>query len=54
MLDFFSPITPVDVRMIYEDGGRPKGECDVDFATHADAEATMAKNKQNMGNELCS
>ena len=25
------------------------GECDVDFATHADAEAAMKKDKQNMG-----
>merc|ERR1719447_1450830 len=46
---FFNPINPVEVRLLYEDNGRPKGECDVDFATHNDAEAAMTKDKQNMG-----
>jgi len=46
---FFNPINPVDVRLLYEDNGRPKGECDVDFATHNDAEAAMTKDKKNMG-----
>lgn len=46
---FFNPLNPVEVRLSYEDSGRPKGECDVDFATHADAEAAMRKDKQNMG-----
>jgi len=49
VMDFFAPVNPVDVRLLFEDRGRPKGECDVDFATHADAEASMKKNKQNMG-----
>jgi len=46
---FFDGINPVDVRLLYEDSGRPKGECDVDFSTHNDAEAAMSKDKQNMG-----
>jgi len=46
---FFAPINPVEVRLLYEESGRPKGECDVDFATHNDAEAAMLKDKQNMG-----
>merc|ERR1711962_624345 len=46
---FFAPLNPVGVRLSYEESGRPKGECDVDFATHADCEAAMSKDKQNMG-----
>ena len=46
---FFAPINPVEVRLLYEESGRPKGECDVDWATHNDAEAAMLKDKQNMG-----
>jgi len=46
---FFAPLNPVEVRLTYEESGRPKGECDVDFATHADCEAAMSKDKQNMG-----
>jgi len=49
VLDFHSPLIPVDVRLLYEAGGRPKGECDVDFSSHADAEAAMLKDKSNMG-----
>merc|ERR1719427_1670299 len=46
---FFAPLTPVDIRILYEESGRPKGECDVDFNTHVDAESAMQKDKQNMG-----
>jgi len=46
---FLAPLNPVEVRLLHEEGGRPKGECDVDFHTHSDAEAAMLKNKQNMG-----
>ncbi len=46
---FFAPHAPVSVRIIYEPNGRPKGEADVDFATHEAATAAMAKHKQNMG-----
>merc|ERR1711962_1556622 len=46
---FLAPLNPVEVRIVYEESGRPKGECDVDFHTHSDAEAAMLKNKQNMG-----
>ena len=54
VLSFFSPLNPADVRLLYESGGRPKGECDVDFTTHADAESAMHKDKQNMGKEKLS
>ena len=46
---FFSPLNPVSIRIIYEPNGRPKGEADVDFATHDAATAAMSKHKQNMG-----
>lgn len=47
---FFAPLNPVDIRFIFDQmSGRVKGECDVDFATHNDAEAAMKKDKQNMG-----
>ena len=46
---FFAPINPVEIRLLYEESGRPKGECDVDFTTHSDAETAMLKDKQNMG-----
>lgn len=49
VLDFFHPMVPVDVRLLYEASGRPKGECDVDFNTHLDCEQAMSKDKQNMG-----
>lgn len=46
---FFEPTAPVQVRILYETGGRPKGECDVDFSSHPDCETAMKKDKQNMG-----
>lgn len=49
VLDFFKPVEPVDVRLLFEAGGRAKGQCDVDFRTHEDAEAAMLKDKENMG-----
>merc|ERR1719427_1694756 len=49
IFQFFAPLNPAEVRILYEDSGRPKGEADVDFNSHADAESAMEKNKQNMG-----
>jgi len=46
---FLAPLLPAEVRMLSEEGGKPKGECDVDFNSHSDAVAAMSKNKQNMG-----
>ncbi|MBW3986201.1 hypothetical protein HHB58_11340, partial [Neisseria meningitidis] len=34
--DFFSPLRPISIQFVYEVGGRPSGECDVEFATHRD------------------
>jgi len=50
VIQFFAPLNPVDIRFIFEQGtGRAKGECDVDFSSHNDAEAAMQKDKQNIG-----
>jgi len=40
---FFRPIEPVNVRIILENGGRPSGEADVEFATHEEAVKAMCK-----------
>lgn len=34
---------PVNVRIILENGGRPSGEADVEFATHEEAVKAMSK-----------
>ncbi|XP_003745268.1 heterogeneous nuclear ribonucleoprotein F [Galendromus occidentalis] len=47
--DFFAPLRPVSVQFIYEAGGRPSGECDVEFSSHRDAQDAMAKNNAHMG-----
>lgn len=47
--DFFKPHVPADIRILYEPSGRAKGECDVDFHNHGEAESAMGKDKQNMG-----
>ncbi|XP_072749406.1 heterogeneous nuclear ribonucleoprotein H isoform X4 [Anoplolepis gracilipes] len=46
--DFFRPIEPVNVRIILENGGRPSGEADVEFATHEEAVKAMCKDKSHM------
>lgn len=46
--DFFRPIEPVNVRIIFENGGRPSGEADVEFATHEEAMKAMSKDKSHM------
>lgn len=46
---FFMPLNPVSVRMEVNNRGQFSGEADVDFATHADASAAMAKDRQKMG-----
>ncbi|XP_077265336.1 heterogeneous nuclear ribonucleoprotein glorund isoform X3 [Temnothorax americanus] len=46
--DFFRPIEPVNVRIILENGGRPSGEADVEFATHEEALKAMCKDKSHM------
>jgi len=46
--DFFRPIQPISVRIIYDDLNRVSGEADVEFISHADAAKAMNRNKANM------
>ncbi|XP_075209789.1 heterogeneous nuclear ribonucleoprotein H-like isoform X2 [Lycorma delicatula] len=46
--DFFRPVNPINIRILYDDNGRPSGEADVEFATHDDAVRAMAKDKSHM------
>ena len=46
---FFLPLNPVAVRMEMNFRQQCNGEADVDFATHADANSAMLKDKQKMG-----
>lgn len=41
-------MNPINVHLIYEDSGRPSGECDVEFATHEEAVKAMSKDKAHM------
>ena len=40
------------ILYFFSSPGRPKGECDVDFTSHQDAEEAMKKDKQNMGKRV--
>ncbi|XP_054266493.1 heterogeneous nuclear ribonucleoprotein H-like [Macrosteles quadrilineatus] len=46
--DFFRPVNPVNIRIVYDDNGRPSGEADVEFASHDDALRAMSKDKSHM------
>jgi len=48
-VQFFAPLNPVQVYIEYNDDGRPSGEADADFATHAEAQQAMKKHKAMMG-----
>ncbi|GAB6018882.1 Heteroproteinous nuclear ribonucleoprotein H [Chamberlinius hualienensis] len=48
IIDFFRPLNPVNVNIIYEDSGRASGEADVEFASHDEAMKAMSKDKSNI------
>lgn len=47
-LEFFHPLSPVDICILRDDRGRPSGEADVYFATHNDASQAMNKDRANI------
>lgn len=46
--EFFRPVVPVSIRLVYDNSGRASGEADVEFAMHEDAVKAMSKDKSNM------
>ncbi|XP_014291697.1 heterogeneous nuclear ribonucleoprotein H2 isoform X3 [Halyomorpha halys] len=46
--EFFRPIIPVSIRILYDNSGRPSGEADVEFSCHDDAVKAMTKDKSHM------
>ena len=52
LLQFFSPLVPVNVEFEFNEAGRPTGEANVDFSTHQEALDAMKKHKCNMGRSL--
>ncbi|KAM4744282.1 heterogeneous nuclear ribonucleoprotein H3 isoform 1-T3 [Anableps anableps] len=45
---FFSPLNPLRIHIDMAPNGKPTGEADVEFRSHEDAVAAMAKDKHNM------
>uniref|UniRef100_A0A0V0G3S0 Putative splicing factor hnrnp-f n=2 Tax=Triatominae TaxID=70999 RepID=A0A0V0G3S0_TRIDM len=46
--EFFRPIIPVSIRILYDNQGRPSGEADVEFSSHEDSLKAMTKDKSHM------
>ncbi len=49
LLQFFLPLTPINVNIIYERAGRPSGEANVEFETYEDASQAMSKVNSSAG-----
>lgn len=43
LAQFFRPLIPINVQIMYERNGRPSGEANVEFETYEDANRAMAK-----------
>lgn len=46
--NFFSPLVPQNVEIMFDDYGRPTGEAMVSFVSHEDAVAAMKKDREHM------
>lgn len=45
---FFSPLEPVDIRIVYDKTDRPSGEAIVEFGSHEEAVEAMSKDKEHI------
>lgn len=43
VIEFFRPLQPVDVSLLFDESGRSSGKADVEFSTHDDAQKAMNK-----------
>ncbi|KAF0294003.1 Heterogeneous nuclear ribonucleoprotein F [Amphibalanus amphitrite] len=48
IIEFFRPLVPFHVHMLFDDLGRPSGQANVDFSSHEEAVKAMAKDKSHM------
>lgn len=47
--DFFSPLTPIDIRTGYYENGRSTGDGYVEFSSIEEAKQALRKDRQNIG-----
>ncbi|XP_076349056.1 heterogeneous nuclear ribonucleoprotein H3-like isoform X1 [Tachypleus tridentatus] len=48
IIDFFRPLMPIGIEILYDKTGRPSGEADVEFASHEEAVKAMSRDKEKM------
>lgn len=48
IIEFFAPIMPCSIKILFDESNRPSGKADVEFKTHEEAELAMKKDKSNM------
>jgi len=48
--EFFEPVMPVHIQIIYTRQGRPSGEAEVSFANYNDLSTALLKDKEYLGN----
>eukprot|EP00914_Ancora_sagittata_P023791 GHVO01047048.1.p1 GENE.GHVO01047048.1~~GHVO01047048.1.p1 ORF type:complete len:259 (-),score=26.31 GHVO01047048.1:300-1076(-) len=48
IVEFFKPLTPVNITIHYMADGKASGQADVDFATHQEATDAMSRDRESM------
>ena len=43
IFQFFRPVVPINIRLLYDNSCRASGEADVEFASHEEAVKAMSK-----------